>query len=470
MGWSADLLAHQMKFRSDTLAIDPATPFANDALEREPVVTFLELVIGRAEGSMVLALDSPWGTGKTTLVHMLKAKLESKGYRSIYFNAWEVDYASDPLIAMVSKIDLLSDGESPESKRRMTKLKSLAMLVGKRGLIAAAKAATLGALDWNKEIDAALAQGTGDASSDLFDLVVKEGECLKKFREELATYVELLQQGGPTQKLIFFIDELDRCRPTFAIELLERVKHLFDVPNIIFVLAIDRSQLEVSTAAVYGAGINAREYLRRFIHLDFQVPQLSGKAFTSHLLHRFGMVDVFAERQGQLRADLDTFVDVFCLLAEVTGMSLRTQEQCIARLALVMSQTPANHYLYPVLAATLIVTRTMNPELFSKIKSGAGSTEDLMEWLDVSRLEPRRAERLAIAVESEMNAADPRDTRRASRLERLRKVATSPESGHVTPAIATKVLRFSEELIGSLRAPKLAYLTAKIDLADRLGS
>lgn len=67
---------------------------------------------------------------------------------------------------------------------------------------------------------------------------------------------------------MFFIDELDRCRPTFAIELLERIKHLFDIQNIVFVLSIDKEQLEASTAAAYGSAINAPEYLRRFIDLE----------------------------------------------------------------------------------------------------------------------------------------------------------------------------------------------------------
>ncbi|WP_292455784.1 P-loop NTPase fold protein [Methylibium sp.] len=108
-----------------------------------------------------------------------------------------------------------------------------------------------------KEIEAALADGAGEATSDLFDLAVKEGECLAKFREELQAVIAEIRKKNERGNLIVFIDELDRCRPTFAIELLERIKHLFDVPNIVFVLSIDKSQVEVSTSSVYGVGINA---------------------------------------------------------------------------------------------------------------------------------------------------------------------------------------------------------------------
>ncbi|MBA3592143.1 P-loop NTPase fold protein [Methylibium sp.] len=136
-----------MKFRTDSEPIDSKNPFAQDALDRKPLVEFLEAVIEKIEGPMVLALDSPWGTGKTTLVRMLQAQLEAKQFRCIYFNAWAVDYASDPLVAIVSKIDLLGKDAKPEAQKRMKKLKSIATLVGRRGLIATVKASTLGALD-----------------------------------------------------------------------------------------------------------------------------------------------------------------------------------------------------------------------------------------------------------------------------------------------------------------------------------
>ena len=70
--------------------------------------------------------------------------------------------------------------------------------------------------------------------------------------------------------MVFIIDELDRCRPTFAIELLERVKHIFDVPNIVFVFGINREELTKSLRSVYGE-IEAEEYLRRFFDMELRL-------------------------------------------------------------------------------------------------------------------------------------------------------------------------------------------------------
>lgn len=457
-----------MQIRPEPLTIDPANPFANDALDRRELVDFMDNLVTKVKGPMVLAIDSPWGTGKTTLVNMFKAHLEAKGFKCIYFNAWASDYATDPLVAMVAKIDLKVEKENEAAQKHLKRLKRITTLVAKRGAIAAVKAATFGALELDKEFEAALAQGTGDATSDLVDLMLKESDCLAKFREELQATVESLKEENDSKNLVFFIDELDRCRPNFAIELLERVKHLFDVPNVIFVLSIDKQQLEVSTSAIYGSGIDAREYLRRFIDLELRVPQASSKAFTRHLLARFDLDKVFSTRIGELQSDSSTFVDIFSLIASATKMSLRTQEHCVSRLALVLDQTPTNHYLFPVLVGTLVATRALNPKLFSDIRSASASTAELMDWLrSLDSSEMLKNSRLACAIESYMNVADPNDHRRSTRMKELEEKCNNTELDGNARTYARDVLAFSLRLSSSFSgAPQLAYVMRKIDFAD----
>ena len=91
------------------------------------------------------------------------------------------------------------------------------------------------------------------------------------------------------QPLVFIIDELDRCRPTFAIELLERVKHIFDVPNIVFVFGINRDELVKSLESVYG-DIDAGTYLRRFFDMEFVLPAPDAAQFSRYLLKRYGLL------------------------------------------------------------------------------------------------------------------------------------------------------------------------------------
>jgi hypothetical protein len=458
-----------MKSRPSPLVIDAANPFALDALGRKPLAEFLERFIESASGPFVVALDSPWGTGKTTLVQMVKARLEQKKFRCLYFNAWEVDYASDPLIALVTQVKLLAKNSNGSAQRHLKKLKSITTLVAKRGLIATVKAGTLGALDLEKELEAALSQGVGDASADLFDLVAKEGECLAVFKSELEKFVDEAKSDDEKETLVFFIDELDRCRPSFAIELLERIKHLFDAPNIVFVLSIDKAQLEISTASVYGVGINSREYLRRFIDLELSVPQVSGKAFVERQILRFGLDEVFSQRSGELRADRSNFVDAFALLAKATRLSLRAQENCIGRLALIMSQLQNNTYLFPLLAATLLVVRTANPPLFNELRSGIASTEEVMAWLRQLGVKNAFNNRIGYFIEATLNAADSIHSRKQVRVTRLTAIANDQAADGAERMHASEVLAITFQLgNASYGGPNMAHLLSKMDLIEEL--
>lgn len=264
-----------MKFRIAEVEVPASEPFKYDALERKPVVEFLRDLIKQIEGPFVLALDSPWGTGKTTVVRMLRRSLEIDGFQCVYFNAWKDDYVTDPLVPIVSAIDelkALDDSANESFRSSMAVVKKAVGPIAKRALKAAIKMGTMGVLDVDEAIEEATADAASEAASDLIDAFQKEKASLEQFRDALEKAVGKLSENDPPRPLIFFIDELDRCRPSYAIELLERVKHIFDVPNMVFVLSIDKKQLEAITAAVYGERIDAPEYLRRFIDLEYALP------------------------------------------------------------------------------------------------------------------------------------------------------------------------------------------------------
>ena len=65
-------------------------------------------------------------------------------------------------------------------------------------------------------------------------------------------------------RLLIFIDELDRCKPLFAVSLLERIKHYFDNPNITFVFSTNLSELQNTIRNLYGDQFSASRYLDKF--------------------------------------------------------------------------------------------------------------------------------------------------------------------------------------------------------------
>ena len=459
-----------MTYRINDLDVPEDNPFQYDSLDRRPVVEFLSELIGRLNGPFVMALDSPWGSGKTTLVRMLIADLQRKEFQCVYFNAWKVDYITDPLVALVSsidRIDLGGDEAANNFRSRLKTVKKVTTLLAKRWVMAAIKASTLGALDLEKEYEAIASELTANTVGDIVDAFNQEIELLEKFRAELEAAVKQLPNVGKKANLVFFIDELDRCRPTFAIKLLERIKHLFDIQNIVFVLSIDKQQLEAITAAVYGSGINAPEYLRRFIDLEYGIPAVHPERYTEALIERFELTPVFAKRKDQGAVyDEENFVEFFTMLADAVGLSLRARERCITRLRVVMDQTPANHDLDPILVALLIVLRSNKPDLFSRVVSGEASAETVMEYLySLPNGEEFRTGRAGIIIDAYLIVSDPNHDRRQKRMAQLNKEATGsklPEVQQHASDLLDMIGNLKDGFRGEIR---LVSVAKKIDLA-----
>ena len=74
---------------------------------------------------------------------------------------------------------------------------------------------------------------------------------------------------------IFIIDELDRCKPNFAINTLEIVKHFFDIKNCVFIICVDKQQIEESIKTIYGSGISSNKYFSKLFDYQFNLLPIS---------------------------------------------------------------------------------------------------------------------------------------------------------------------------------------------------
>lgn len=253
--------------------------FEDDLYNRKVIAENLTKIMEAQDEPMVISLDSDWGTGKTTFITMWKDLLDTNEehknkFKTLYFNAWENDYIKDPLLAIFADMEKQIHEDDSSLKKNYEKVKSKVKPIGKAVVATGIKVATAGVLnidgitlgDYNEAELIKLAEKIGDLS-------IKEISADKtiraKFKEDMVKY-----QNDIDKKIIFFIDELDRCRPTFAIELLEVIKHLFNMDDFIFVVAIDKEQLAHSVSTVYGENMDTLGYLRRFFDLDYKLPKL----------------------------------------------------------------------------------------------------------------------------------------------------------------------------------------------------
>ena len=239
----------------------------------------------RADGtsSYVLAVNSPWGTGKSYFISMLKNYLEGSAkkdlidpqragkIRVIKYNAWENDFwdnAIEPLMYSVLNSDIFDHplNEKYLKEAGINTLKAVAALTASIKL--APIKTMLGAESVDKSIGY-LEHGVSSIKNlltgeiDLFPEYQQYQKNLKLFKSQLTSFVNLID-GDKSRQFVFIIDELDRCKPTFAIQTLEVVKHLFDVENIVFIFSVDINQLSCSVKSVYGQDFDSTGYLCRF--------------------------------------------------------------------------------------------------------------------------------------------------------------------------------------------------------------
>lgn len=160
---------------------------------------------------------------------------------------------------------------------------------------------------------------------------MKAIESLKKSISHLLEYLkEKTQYHLP---LFIFIDELDRCRPDYAIRLLEGIKYLFDAKNVCFVVSTNMTQLSESVKAVYGSGFDAYRYLKRFFAFEYMLPEPDYNAFALMLVKESFLattnLKVYSGLPPKDNQDkISIMAENFAIITKAFNMDLRSQQQC----------------------------------------------------------------------------------------------------------------------------------------------
>ncbi|WP_299022879.1 P-loop NTPase fold protein [uncultured Photobacterium sp.] len=239
-------------------------------------------LIANSDDNPVIALNSGWGEGKSTFIKMWRGYLShhrEEKIISIYFDAFENDYQKDPFLTLASEIYQLISIEDKEKQTEFRDKATKAVKSLARGALKlTVRTATAGVVDGSvvdsaeKEISNLIADQVDDIVKDKFQHAEKDKLALKAFKDHLSEFANEVSGGKP---IVFIIDELDRCRPDFALRLLEQVKHLFSVKGITFLLVTNRTQIEESIKTKYGRDIDPTNYLHKFINIWLSMPRAS---------------------------------------------------------------------------------------------------------------------------------------------------------------------------------------------------
>lgn len=280
--------------------------------EAELLIGYIESIAAQprfredAQG-FTIAVDAGYGEGKTWFLNRLEKQL-ALNHPVAFVDAWRDDLADEPLTALVATLKRALEPlieQQPAVKRNFQAVmaKTGALLkIGGKGLFktglkllltkeAVEEAETvLG--DSAQSIKDVVADGMKDGVSsavdeafngidggELMEQRVADFEAGQKAMEELkaslAALVASLNGAELHAPIVVIIDELDRCRPTYAVKLLEEVKHLFDVPGLVFIFGMHKGQLAHSVKAAYGSDFDGQAYLGRFMHRHYRLAEPS---------------------------------------------------------------------------------------------------------------------------------------------------------------------------------------------------
>ena len=358
-----------MRLTVPPIEVPPSHPFMNDVLGREPFAEkLLNLVKGTEEG-LTVTLDAPWGEGKTTFLRMWRAMLSKQGIKSLYFDAFAQDYSGDAFIAIASELCSfaqadLKDDEDGKSKLESYKRKAAEIstaLLG-WGTQVGIKALTSGIVDVNELKKAFVSELQERIGSRERDREVHD--TFKSSVNEIAARVSERTHAP----VVFIIDELDRCRPLYAIEVIERIKHLFTTDGLFFLIAMHKRQLEEAVKCVYGQGIDAASYLQKFINLELRLPKKEGplgdSTYRRYCEKLFGLHEMRGSEQGE------TFRHCMGLLSRHFHLSLREMEKCFSYLALVYILANRGQIEFPLFMSMLIVLKVTNAHMYDRLRRG----------------------------------------------------------------------------------------------------
>ncbi|MEM7206019.1 MAG: P-loop NTPase fold protein [Planctomycetota bacterium] len=311
-------------------------PTRIDRLSRESFVEALAQVAFTADTPVVIGLYGRWGIGKTSLLDQIRARIErERTARTVSFDAWRHQFDEHPALALLqTTIDTLGD---PGNKLRKT-FDAIARGLGSFLLKSTA----------NVEL------GSVEESLSAYEannFLVREARV--RLQQRFREFVEQARGGPDGPRIVFLIDDLDRCLPRHTLMVLESLKLFLNLPGCAYFLAVDRAALEASIRQHYqDSELDEISYLDKIVQLPFTIPPIAPERMQSYIVSLL---------PPQLR-------DCVNVLGTGLPRNPRAVKRFVNTLLLnhhLASQTLGDHQ--PEVLAVLLLVQLRSPALFGEI-------------------------------------------------------------------------------------------------------
>ena len=339
-------------------------------------------IVRNLQTPLVLALTGGWGSGKSVFAKQWAGELRKQWANPqdnpengksrapedapvIYFDAFANDHQNNALFALAGEVMEFIGRRKGATEKMKDSAKRIAEGVGgvlMEGIARCATGGLAGAENIAATMQSALKKRMAEAE--------QGRDAIKEFRNALESAAQELGGGHP---LVFIVDELDRCRPDFALELLEKIKHLFSVPNVCFLVVTNLEQFGAVVQRAYGYNqAAARTYLDKFFQHTFRLP-VSEQHGHLYICHLWAVMN-FPGKGGIL-------MNHFAEISDSLDLSLRDMEQALTSMVLLQAnkESPvddSNSTLFGIIAA-LCALRKSHPDVYRDISRAAIAWEQL---------------------------------------------------------------------------------------------
>ena len=348
--------------------VDVENAWKDDIMDRQRFGQSLLNFLQRETQPLTVALHGQWGAGKTFFLERWRTDLEKEGVPVVYLNAWEDDFLDDPMTSLFGQAYAqIKDNSFTECYKTACEITPQ---LTKAAVFKAASYLSLGIVPGDAKDFRSVAENICQEYQNIL-----AQKC--SFQDNLAKYA-LVQRKATKSPLVFIVDELDRCRPSHAIQFLERIKHFFAVPNVAFVLGVDLVNLKKSIAAVYGE-IDVDAYLRRFFDFEFLLENPSSRCYFEELVKRYDLENLLVHN-----VSLSSLVgfEVARYLFHSQRASLRQIEHFMRLIVFVLKsleptdQEVLEPYFYNILFI-LAAYRVLEPEAYAELKNAFIDTQPI---------------------------------------------------------------------------------------------
>ncbi len=390
-----------MKLIIPPLEINPDNPFKEDIFKRKPFAESLTNLVKKSDDEFVISLDGQWGEGKTTFVKMWQVMLKENDIPNVYIDAFANDHIDDPFITVVSAIIAYVDKKIPKDKSKnfMEKSKKIGVQLMSWTAKAAIKTATLGVIK-DSEIEELVAikddiiKGVDGVLEGIIEEKLKSHivdiNSLKVFKELLSRLPS--QLGKSDKPLVIVLDELDRCRPTYALEMLEKIKHLFSIKNVVFFLVMNKEQMGESVKCIYGQSIDANTYLQKFINVETKLPYFKDFEYRQD-------ISIYCKKLFELHEVKDwgqQFIieESLEILGNHFNLSLRQLERVFTSLLMFHLSEDQNESAVIHLVIFIAIVKVIKPKLYNRMVLKKVEYNELAKELKLSNLDKENSEKL----------------------------------------------------------------------------